>query len=253
MNPITGNHSIFIEETESTNEALKLEEQKHKLPEGTVVYTHYQRKGKGQADAKWESEPAHNLLLSVLYAPKFLKIEAQMYLNLAVALACRQFIAELLPEHIVRIKWPNDLVVNGHKIGGILIENAISGNQLKNSIVGIGINVNQLKFNFSQAISLAQITGKPYELHVLRKQLCHFLDLFYTRLQLKQFDWLKMEYETHLLQRGEKAEFLINGQKQTAEIIGIGHQGKLFLMLNGEIFSFLNKELVYCSLKSSNE
>ncbi len=253
MNPITGNHIIFIEETGSTNEALKLEEQFHQLPEGTVLYTHYQNKGKGQLDAKWESEPAQNLLLSVLYAPKFLKIEAQMYLNLAVALACRHFLAELLPEQTLRIKWPNDLVVNGHKIGGILIENSLAGSQLKTSIVGIGINVNQLKFQYNQAISLAQITGKNYELSVLRKRLYELLDQYYTALQLKKFDWLKNQYENHLLQKGETAVFIINGQKKKAEIMGIGHQGKLFLMIDGEIFSFLNKELVYCSLKSGNE
>jgi BirA family biotin operon repressor/biotin-[acetyl-CoA-carboxylase] ligase len=253
MNSITGNHVIFIEETSSTNEALKLEEQFNKIPEGTLLYTHFQSQGKGQANAKWESAPSQNLLLSVLYNPHFLKIEEQMYLNFAIALACRQFLATFLPDKKVWIKWPNDLVVSGHKIGGILIENSIAGNKLKNSVVGIGLNVNQLNFENAFAISLAQLSGTKFELPMLRKALCQCLDHFYSMLQMRKFEPLKSLYESHLLQKGESAEFIIKGIKQTGQILGIGNHGKLHVMIDGEILSFLNKELVYCSLNSSNE
>ncbi len=253
MNSITGNHLIFIEETDSSNEALKLEELRQKLPEGTVLYTNFQQKGKGQLEAKWESNANENLLLSVLYHPQFLKIEEQMYLNIAVSIACRQFLADLMPAEKIEIKWPNDLVVRGAKIAGILIESSIAGTKLKSSIVGIGININQTKFAIENACSYASITNQEMNLADARKKIFHCLDAAYTLLQMRKFEQLKNLYEAHLLHKSKAAKFIVKGEELTGQIMGIGNQGKLFVMIDGEIKSFMNKELVYCTLKSENE
>jgi BirA family biotin operon repressor/biotin-[acetyl-CoA-carboxylase] ligase len=248
MTQLTGSYTIFLEETSSTNEALKIEELNKKLPEGAVLYTNFQSKGKGQQEAKWESEPHKNILLSVLYYPVFLKPEEQMWLNMAISLACKKFLSQLIPENEVFIKWPNDLVCEGKKLGGILIENSLQGAKIRSSIVGIGINVNQTEFTIEKAGSISQITNKELNIKELRQSLFLCLDEYYSLLKAKQFSSIKSQYESYLLFKGKEALFLIDGNEVLATVLGIGNYGKLHLLINDEIKSFANKEIVFCNL-----
>lgn len=248
MTQLTGSYTIFLEETTSTNEALKTEELNKKLPEGAILYTNFQSRGKGQQEAKWESEPHKNILLSVLYYPVFLKPDEQMWLNMAVSLACRKFLAALIPQKDVFIKWPNDLVADGKKLGGILIENSLQGAKLRSSIIGLGLNINQSNFSFPLAGSVFGISGKEWNLKDLRQVLFTCLDEYYRILQLKQLVSLKSEYETHLLFKGKETVFILDGKEVRAEVLGIGAQGKLHLLIDDEIRSFANKEITYSVL-----
>jgi BirA family biotin operon repressor/biotin-[acetyl-CoA-carboxylase] ligase len=248
MTQLTGSYTIFLEETSSTNEALKIEELNKKLPEGSVLYANYQSKGKGQQEAKWESEPHKNILLSVLYYPGFLKPDEQMWLNMVISLACRKFLSVLIPQNEVFIKWPNDLVVNGKKIGGILIENSLQGTKIRSSIVGIGLNINQQIFQNETAISVFNLLDNEQKLSEIRQKLYTCLDEYYSLLKLKQFNFIKAEYEKCLLFKGKDASFLVDGKEVIGQILGIGAHGKLHLLIDDEIKSFANKEIVFCSL-----
>src|SRR5205823_6191960 len=107
------------------------------LPEGVVVVTDFQTAGRGQDRIGWESEPGKNLLLSVLLKPASLDVKRIFLLSKAVSLALKDLMTEYKIES--KIKWPNDIYVGEKKICGTLIENTLRGEQLQQSIVGIGL------------------------------------------------------------------------------------------------------------------
>ena len=156
-NLFIGKKLIHLNEVDSTNTYLKTLCENEILPEGTVVIAESQYAGRGQRSNTWESEPGKNIIMSLIFYPGFLSANRQFLLSQAVALALQEFISNLLPEEKTSIKWPNDIYVGDKKIAGILIESSWMGNQVKNSIVGIGININQDGFYHPNAISLKMI------------------------------------------------------------------------------------------------
>jgi BirA family biotin operon repressor/biotin-[acetyl-CoA-carboxylase] ligase len=138
---------------------------KGEWPEGErFLYTGYQTAGRGQTGNSWESEADKNLLCSILLPPN----KNLYFLNIAVGVALLRVIGEDFT-----IKWPNDIYFGDKKVAGILIENAIIGNEIKYSIAGIGLNVNQTTFvsNAPNPVSLKQITGKEYDIERLMRLL----------------------------------------------------------------------------------
>ncbi|MFN3316125.1 MAG: biotin--[acetyl-CoA-carboxylase] ligase, partial [Raineya sp.] len=128
--------------------------------EGTTIITDHQTAGRGQQENTWEAEQGQNITLSVILTPQMLKVQEQFFLNMAVTLAIYDLLQGLVSNPTaLKIKWSNDLLYQNKKICGILIQNIISGQNIAKSVVGIGININQMTFKESQAISLAQITN----------------------------------------------------------------------------------------------
>ena len=139
--------------------------EKHTTCEGErFLYTGYQTAGRGQTGNSWESEADKNLLCSILLPPN----KNLYFLNIAVGVAIIRLISEPLT-----IKWPNDIYWRDKKLAGILVENAIIGNEVKYSIAGIGLNLNQTKFvsDAPNPVSLKQITGKEYDIDQWMKDL----------------------------------------------------------------------------------
>src|ERR1700739_639940 len=153
-----GNNYIFLQETASTNSYLQSILREQQLAEGAVVSTGFQSAGRGQVGAVWESGRDQNMMLSVLLYPKFLNAGEQFLISKTIALAVKDFILIFLPDRNIKIKWPNDILVSGQKICGILIENGLKGERIEYSIVGMGINVNET-FNDKRRTSLKEITG----------------------------------------------------------------------------------------------
>ena len=148
---------IHIDETDSTNRWLR------ELPatdENVAVWADYQTAGRGCGTNTWESERGKNLLFSLLIHPTGIPANCQFLISEWVSVA----LCELLESYIynkVEIKWPNDIYVEGKKICGILIENRLKGDHIKESIIGIGLNVNQQKFlsDAPNPVSLCQLLG----------------------------------------------------------------------------------------------
>lgn len=163
---------MYIKTTNSTNSLMKEMLAKGEWPEGErFLYTGYQTAGRGQTGNSWESEADKNLLCSILLPPRQNLFE----LNVAVSVAVHRMINCQLSivNSQLTIKWPNDIYWQNKKVAGILVENAIIGSEVKYSIAGIGLNVNQTTFvsNAPNPVSLKQITGKDYDIHELMKQL----------------------------------------------------------------------------------
>ena len=152
--------SIFhLEETTSTNDYLHAYCQEHASEEFTTICTESQTAGKGQRGNTWESEKNKNLLFSTLVYPSFLEAKEQFYLSILTALSVTNILSSYTD--CISIKWPNDIYWKDKKIAGILIENEIQGKTISQSIIGIGLNVNQENFlsNAPNPISLKQILG----------------------------------------------------------------------------------------------
>ncbi|MBL0013083.1 MAG: biotin--[acetyl-CoA-carboxylase] ligase [Flavobacterium sp.] len=161
---------VKLDAIDSTNDYLKDLVRTMNAENYTVVTAEHQTKGKGQRGSTWASEKGKNLIMSMLVRDFINSGTAMFDLNIVVSLAVLQALDSLdIPK--LSIKWPNDIMSDDKKIGGILIENSFKSDNTVDSIVGIGLNVNQLNFeNLTQASSLAVITGSSFDKeHILEK------------------------------------------------------------------------------------
>jgi BirA family biotin operon repressor/biotin-[acetyl-CoA-carboxylase] ligase len=154
---------IKLDAIDSTNEFLKGLSNKQEVQNFTVITAENQLKGKGQMGAKWDSESGKNLIMSVLIKDFLFDNEVVFNLNVVVSLAVIRVLKKYnIPE--LSVKWPNDIMSANKKIGGILIENSIKGTGAITSIVGLGLNVNQVQFeNLPRASSLALICNSFFD------------------------------------------------------------------------------------------
>ena len=172
---------MYVARTNSTNTLLKELLAKSEWPEGEeFLYAGYQTAGRGQTGNGWESEEGKNLLCSILVERQktaAIKEENPFYLNVTVSVAVHRLLSQELmaKSQQLTVKWPNDLYWQDKKMAGILIENAIIGNEVKYSIAGIGLNINQTewKSDAPNPVSLKQITGKEYNIDEQMKSLAH--------------------------------------------------------------------------------
>jgi len=158
---------IYLEETNSTNNHIQqLLSEKKNIEEGTLFWTGFQTAGRGQSQNKWESERNANLTFSMLLSPDFIPVTGQFLLSQITALGIVDFLSSFCELQDLSIKWPNDIYWQDKKICGMLIENLLSGHSMSHTILGIGINVNQITFrgDAPNPVSVRQISGKSYEL-----------------------------------------------------------------------------------------
>ena len=150
---------FFFAETDSTN-TMALELARQGVPEWTVVAAGHQRSGRGRMGRSWVSAPGRSLLFSLVLRPKLPPDRAPL-LSLLAAVAAIE--ACEIPELLS--KWPNDLVIGGRKVGGILAEGRIQGTALEHVVVGMGLNVAMGEQDFPEelresATSLATAGGE---------------------------------------------------------------------------------------------
>lgn len=208
---------------------------KSKPPEGMVVWADNQTAGRGQFGSRWESTPGKNLTFSVILYPIWLEVPAQFYLSMAMALGLRDAVASPGPpgggEPGTAIKWPNDLYLGNRKAAGILIQNTISGQYLQASVVGIGLNVNQLEFDpgIPNPTSLALAQGRLFDLESVAGRLFECLEQRYLQLKSDQRKLLKTEYEQCLYRLGEPVLFrrMADDSEFSGTIRGVTETGML--------------------------
>ena len=152
---------IHINETNSTNNYLQSLCSEQKVEELTVVVADFQTSGRGQRGNSWESDPGKNLLFSTVIFPEFLEARRQFLISQIISLAIKEELDTYTTD--ISIKWPNDIYWKEKKICGMLIENDLMGRNISQSIIGIGININQEIFHSSapNPVSLLQITECP--------------------------------------------------------------------------------------------
>jgi BirA family biotin operon repressor/biotin-[acetyl-CoA-carboxylase] ligase len=226
---LQGIEVIRLEETESTQEVTRhlLRERAQHAP--LLVTARHQRAGRGRDDHRWLSSPGDDLLMSLLWAPRRLPAARQFALSMAAALATAQLVDLFVTGGAV--KWPNDIIVSGKKIAGILIENTISGEHLDTTLIGIGVNINETSFPASlpDAISLRMLTGRDYDPDTLLETLTTHLLSHLQRIDNEELETLQRNYEERLYRRGETSLFRTEQGTLKAVITGIDEWGRLLL------------------------
>lgn len=201
----------------------------------TVVTAYDQTKGRGQVSASWESEPGKNLTFSVLKKYDGFSLDKHFLISLCVSCALYRVLLDLgLPR--LRVKWPNDILSGTSKICGILIENSIAGQEIKSSVIGIGLNVNQMLFsNQKKVSSLKLLLDREFDLDLLLKNILDSLQNYLNSIGTTTWNDLLDEYESALFKKNTPATFQEpNGPLFTGIIKGITKEGKLKLVLEDD-------------------
>lgn len=234
-----GKKAFFLPSCHSTNELASVLMTNKQTLNGTVIYTDFQSQGKGQRGNRWESEPAKNILMSVILETGFVEPSDFFDLTIITSLAIHDFLKEYIQQG-VKIKWPNDLYCSDKKIAGILIENYIKQNSIEWCIMGVGLNVNQSKFQEQKAISMADICGQDFDREELINMLLQKIEKRYFQLEKGITRTMKKEYLDNLYWKDEIHVFQSEGTYFNGKIRGIGPSGKLIIEVeDGErIFDF---------------
>ncbi|TNE54161.1 MAG: biotin--[acetyl-CoA-carboxylase] ligase [Bacteroidetes bacterium] len=211
---------------------------------GTVILAGYQRAGKGQRGAQWDSEPYQNLLFSCFLKHENLSVKNQFVLNQFVSVA----LCELLEGLGIasKIKWPNDVVVGNAKIAGILIENQLEAQKLVSSIVGVGLNVNQEVFGTYNATSVKLLHGKSVEMLELVGRFTMELNKLFPLVSTARFQELEEMYRSRLWLKDELAWYGDqSGNRFQAILRGTDERGMLQLEIGRKLFSYDFKEVIF--------
>jgi len=242
-----GQNIVSLKRVDSTNDYLKKQVANSKpVPEGTVILAEEQFAGRGQFDNKWLSQPGQNLTFSILLSPSFLPISQQFSLNIAISLAINDVLCSFIGSGC-EIKWPNDIIFDDRKLGGVLIENIIRGTNWKYSIVGIGLNLNQTSFpaSIKNITSMALIAEKEWILNDVLAHLLTAIDRRYSQLKNGGLVLQRQEYRAKLYRLNTLAVFEREGVRFDAEIIGVTETGLLELKTADGVRCFGLKELKY--------
>ena len=238
-----GQKIIHLDSVDSTNNYVANLLNDGKIDHGTVVLADAQFAGKGQRSAIWSAKAGENLTFTVLLDNVNLSVSRQFYLNRMVSLSFVRFLCTigLSPS----IKWPNDIFVGGKKIGGILIENQLYQHQIKSSIIGIGLNINQQVFDGFTATSTLLETGvyrNPKDI------LYGFIDAFnktwrnYSEASALN---IKKDYSKFLYLINQPFQFEDKDGIFEGKIMDVLDSGLLVVERNGEKAHYNLKEIVF--------
>ena len=221
---------IHLEQIDSTNAYLQRQQSESDI-RNWVVSADEQTAGKGMGSNGWESEVGKNLTFSLALDVSFLPAERQFFLSEAVALGLYEALIHLIPEEKLHIKWPNDIYFENRKLAGILINSTIKANMMDISIIGIGLNVNQMQFQDwpTHPISLKMISGKTYDLQPLLEQVAENI---YNKVETLKANptLIEQDYLKRLYRYRTWADYEVNGKVLRLFMTGIDTFGRLMLV-----------------------
>jgi BirA family biotin operon repressor/biotin-[acetyl-CoA-carboxylase] ligase len=235
---------IKLNATPSTNDFLKERHQKGLCKEGDLVWAKDQTSGRGQRDRTWVSSFENSLTFSIYKTYEHFSSAHTFAISVAVAVGIMNALHALNIQNL-SIKWPNDILSENKKIAGILIENIFKQGNLKASIIGIGLNINQMEFqDLPNATSLALATDKKWEVNLVFKTLKVELEKILFSLDSIILNDLFSEY-TKLLWRKDKITiFKKNGKYLNAILKGITTSGSLIIEdEKGEIMELTSNQV----------
>lgn len=229
-----GRSFFYFPELGSTNTYAKSMSRIDSL-HGTLILADSQTNGRGQHNNHWETTPNQNLTFSLVFEP--INQQRLTILTLACALAVTDVCGEQACSTF-DLKWPNDVLFKGKKIGGLLTEAIFNGNIIDRVIVGIGVNVNQSVFDDSlkeSATSLIQITEKKYSRERLLARILTRIEYYYRLWDSRDIDMIRSINKT-LLGFGTWATIYVNGEKREGKykFLGVNENGEL-VVLNKEL------------------
>ncbi|HLP56064.1 MAG TPA: biotin--[acetyl-CoA-carboxylase] ligase [Fluviicola sp.] len=238
-----GQKFILLDEVDSTNNYTAKLLNEGKMAHGTVILAEKQTAGRGQRGNLWHSSSGKQFTCSVYAATAFLSVERYWYLNLAVALAVWETVDAFISEE-TKIKWPNDVLVNDKKIGGILIETQWNSGKINGAIIGVGINL-QRESDLPSSCSLSDFTSPVPEILEMAQKLALKLEVQFERLRAGNWNGLLQDYHALLWKKDELMNARIETNQLQGYIRGIDGNGNLLFEVNGEERSFGLKEIAF--------
>lgn len=228
---VIGRDIRVFEETTSTNDVIE-KLARDGVKEGVVVFAESQTKGRGRLGRKWLSPAKKGLWFSILLRPE-LRPAAATQLTVAAATALRRGIAALTglqPE----IKWPNDILIAGRKLAGILTELNAELDRVKYVILGIGVDVNLARSDFPAelrrlATSLKAEAGKAISRADLAIAILRELDREYGRIVDGDFPAVADEWESHCTTLGHEVVIRVGGRQIRGQAEALGEEGTLLV------------------------
>ncbi len=228
-----GSEFIHLKEVGSTNSWLK-SLPTERFVHGMVVSTDNQTGGRGQHDRHWISEPCKNLTFSVGFRPP--GADRLPLLTLATAYAVMGEVQMFTGEKVY-LKWPNDIMIKGKKLGGVLTECIFLGSRPDRVIVGIGLNLEQTEFadTLPNAVSLSSLTAKIPEREKIMAGCLSRIEQSYLQWHKRDTE-LHQKVSRHLEAFGEWVQLTVNGELKEGrfKFLGINAKGEL-LVLNEDI------------------
>lgn len=227
---------IKLNAIDSTNSYLRRLSNEENLEDYTIVTAEYQTHGKGQMGSIWSSESSRNLMFSVFKDTTKFRLEYPFLISMVTSLAVIKTLQSFSISKL-SIKWPNDILSEDKKICGILIENVIKQQSLGNTIIGVGLNVNQTEFiNLPKASSLKLITGNVYDLEEVLYEVIKSLKYYFGVLKRADYEGIKTAYEAYLFRKNKPSTFKDNkGLVFSGYIKSVTLSGNLQVLLEDEI------------------
>jgi BirA family biotin operon repressor/biotin-[acetyl-CoA-carboxylase] ligase len=230
-----GRRLIVLPTVGSTND-LALELARAGEPEGAVVLADHQRRGRGRTGRRWESPPGKNLLFSVILRPpgsprQVLPITLVSGLVLAEAL-------ERWVDRTVQLRWPNDLLVDGRKLGGLLAEASARPEGLDFLVLGIGININAEEGDFPEALrgdvtSCRMERGEPVPRDAVWRDLVRALEEGIDAFAERGFSAFREAYRRRSVLWGRRVRCAVGGEEMDGWVVGLGGDGELIVETDG--------------------
>ena len=219
-----GRKIIRLDSVDSTNNYIANLLKEGILEDGTVILADEQYAGRGQRNVEWLANPGENLTFSFFLRNVNLSVQNQFYLTCIVSISLVRLLNKFGLN--AKIKWPNDIYIDQKKIAGVLIENQLSSLTVKSSIVGIGLNINQIEFNGMSATSVLKETGA--------QKLP--MDVLYSYIELFNSNWsqfsehmlpeIKSVYLSNLFQLNELKKYEDEGgifEGKITDVLDSGH------------------------------
>ena len=234
---------IYKEEIDSTNTEIK-RQAKAGAPEGTLVIAEEQTQGKGRRGRDWNSPKGTGIWMSFLLKPAILPEKAAS-ITLVAALAVSKAI-EKETGLKAQIKWPNDLVVNGKKLCGILTEMSAERDNIHYVVVGIGLNVNMKEFpkELPFATSLFLEGGRTYQKEALITAILQeFEDCYKEFLKTENLEKLREDYNKRLVNIDHQVQIIKNEEILLGIARGVNVQGELLVETKEGIQNILSGEV----------
>ncbi|MEG1501811.1 MAG: biotin--[acetyl-CoA-carboxylase] ligase [Synergistaceae bacterium] len=243
---------LFFKEIDSTQSEAKKHARKN-AKEGLIVIANSQSNGRGRRNRKWENSDDSNLMFSLLLRPQIPTTHIQI-LNLCVGIVIKKVLRNIYGINAT-LKWPNDILVNGKKIAGILSEIAGDCDQIYYALCGIGINVNSQEKDFpielqKTATSMRLITGEFYSKSQVLINLLKVMGKYLVKLN-EQDGIIKIteEYKSECDTIGKMVEVIDDSNRYIGEAIEVRDNGELCVLTQDKtLINFSAADVVHLRL-----
>jgi len=226
---VVGKKLFVFEEIDSTNACAKTLAETG-TPEGTVVVADFQTAGRGRLGRRWISEPGANLLFSLVLRPTLKKESAGILTFFSAVFIARAL--ENVTHRDIECKWPNDILLNGRKCCGILLENSFVQGKVDFSVIGIGINVNQVSFQddlSDRATSLFKELGHEFNRAKVFQELLRGADTLLPSLEKGETRAIMDDWDSRCRMFGKPVTILHGEERISGTALRLNAEGGLVI------------------------